>query len=57
MAGRLGPAIQVGEEREEREGRREKGASEEERQRRQGRPVLWEEEGQEEPEAQRDKIH
>ena len=48
MAGRLGPAIQVG---EEREGRREKGASEEERQRRQGRPVLWEEEGQEEAEA------
>ena len=45
MAGRLGPAIQVGEE------RREKGASEEERQRRQGRPVLWEEEGQEEAEA------
>ena len=51
MAGRLGPAIQVG---EEREGRREKGA---ERQKRQGRPVLWEEEGQEEPEAQRDKTH
>ncbi|CAI8040052.1 hypothetical protein GBAR_LOCUS22330, partial [Geodia barretti] len=42
VAGRLGPAIQVG---EEREGRREKGASEEWRQ---GRPVLWEEEGQEE---------
>ena len=51
MAGRLGPAIQVGEEREEREGRREKGASEEWRQGRQGRPVLWEEEGQEEAEA------
>ena len=45
MAGRLGPAIQVGEEREE---RREKGASEEWRQ---GRPVLWEEQGQEEAEA------
>ena len=43
MAGRLGPAIQVGEGRRE---RREKSASEEERQRRQGRSVLWEEEAE-----------
>ena len=55
MVERLGPAIQVG---EEREGRREKGAGGEEKQRRQGRAVLWEEEeGEEgeEAEAQRER--
>ena len=52
MVERLGPAIQVG------EGRREKGAGGEERQRRQGRAVPWEEEeGEEgeEAEAQRER--
>ena len=50
--GRLGPAIQVGEEREGRRGRREKDTSEGDRQR---RAVLWEEEDQETEETQRER--
>ena len=50
--GRLGPAIQVGEEREGRRGRREKDTGEGDRQR---RAVLWEEEDQETEETQRER--